>query len=221
MSAAAMSAQPPLGPVQPGQPTPEPALQGPRSRSELFWSFTALSLQGFGGVQAVAQNELVERRRWLTREEFLGEWAVAQVMPGPNIINLSLMLGDRYFGLRGALSAMAGMVVFPLMVVLLLAALFSSVGELAAVQGALRGMGAVIIGLIAVNAGKLMETLRQNPLGLAGCWAFILPTFVAMAWMRLPLVWVMMVLGGIAWFWAWRQLGKMEELRHSGSDGAP
>ena len=44
---------------------------------------------------AVVQRELVENKRWLTREEFVEDWAVAQVMPGPNVVNLSLMLGDR------------------------------------------------------------------------------------------------------------------------------
>ena len=77
----------------------------PRSLSDLFFSFTVLALQGFGGVLAVVQRELVEKKRWLTREEFVEDWAVAQIMPGPNVVNLSLMIGDRYFGLRGALAA--------------------------------------------------------------------------------------------------------------------
>ena len=75
----------------------------PETLGALFWSFTWLALQGFGGVLAIVQRELVERRRWLTREQFVEDWAVAQVLPGPNIVNLSLMLGDRFFGgARGA-----------------------------------------------------------------------------------------------------------------------
>src|SRR6476659_8753393 len=81
----------------------------PRSLSDLFFSFTILALQGFGGVLAVVQRELVEKKRWMTREEFVEEWAVAQIMPGPNVVNLSLMIGDRYFGFRGAMTALAGM----------------------------------------------------------------------------------------------------------------
>ena len=135
----------------------------PRSPADLFWSFSAMALQGFGGVMAVAQNELVERRRWMTREEFIGDWAVAQVLPGPNMVNLSLMMGDRCFGLRGALAAMAGMLTFPSMLVLLLAALYSSVGSMPEVQGALRGMGAVIVSLIAVNAVKLAGDATKYP----------------------------------------------------------
>jgi chromate transporter len=92
--------------------------------SDLFWSFTRLALQGFGGVLAVVQREMVEKKRWMTREQFVEDWAVAQVMPGPNVVNLSLMIGGRHFGLPGALAALAGMLAAPLVVVLLLAALY-------------------------------------------------------------------------------------------------
>jgi len=94
---------------------PRPA---PQSPLDLFLSFTVLALQGFGGVLAVVQRELVEKKRWLTREEFVEDWAVAQVMPGPNVINLSLMIGARSFGFVGAMAALAGMLVVPLVVVL-------------------------------------------------------------------------------------------------------
>src|SRR6476620_6589766 len=102
-------------------PSPSPDRPQPHSLSDLFFSFTFLALQGFGGVLAVVQLELVERKRWLTREEFIEDWAVAQIMPGPNVVNLSMMIGSRYFGLPGALAALAGMLVFPLIVVLLMA----------------------------------------------------------------------------------------------------
>ena len=79
----------------------------PRSVRELFLAFSWLALQGFGGVLAVAQRELVEKKRWLTREEFTQEWAVAQIMPGPNVINMAIVLGGRHFGWRGALASVA------------------------------------------------------------------------------------------------------------------
>src|SRR6476661_11061538 len=97
----------------------------PKSLSDLFFSFTLLALQGFGGVLAVVQRELVERKRWMTREEFVEEWAVAQIMPGPNVVNLSMMIGSRYFGLPGAMAALAGMLSAPLVVVLLLGFAYS------------------------------------------------------------------------------------------------
>lgn len=81
----------------------------PNSLGDLFITLTVLALQGFGGVLAVVQHELVVRKRWLTQEEFIEEWAVAQVLPGPNVVNLCLILGSRYFGWRGAAVALAGM----------------------------------------------------------------------------------------------------------------
>src|SRR5215216_5993015 len=100
-------------------PPADPAEDHPRpkSLSDLFVSFTLLALQGFGGVLAVVQRELVEKKRWMTREEFVEDWAVAQIMPGPNVVNLALMIGSRYFGLPGAMSALAGILTFPLLVV--------------------------------------------------------------------------------------------------------
>src|SRR6478672_5723973 len=116
---------------------PAPDRPQPKSLSDLFLSFTILALQGFGGVLAVVQRELVEKKRWMTREEFVEEWAVAQIMPGPNVVNLSMMIGDRYFGLRGALVALAGMLTVPLLVVLCLAVVYGHFAGNPHVAGAL------------------------------------------------------------------------------------
>ncbi len=194
----------------PPNPNANPATAPrPETLSALFWSFTWLALQGFGGVLAIVQRELVERRRWLTREQFVEDWAVAQVLPGPNIVNLSLMLGDRFFGLRGALVAMAGILCFPLLVVLLLATLYASVQTLPVAQGALRGMGAVAAGLITATGIKLVPALKQNVVGTLVSAASIAITIVAIAWLRLPLAWVLLGLGGLTCAWAYWQLGRL------------
>src|SRR4249920_2871478 len=91
-------------------------LAQPSSRKELFVAFTLLALQGFGGVLAIAQRVLCEERRWLTREEFVEILAVGQVLPGPNVCNVALMVGDRFFGGRGAFAALAGMITVPLII---------------------------------------------------------------------------------------------------------
>jgi chromate transporter len=179
----------------------------PQSRTDLFISFSILALQGFGGVLAVVQRELVEKKQWLTRDEFLEDWAVAQILPGPNVVNLSLMIGDRYFGFSGALAALAGMLAFPLLIVLALAALMGGVADAPAVQGALRGMGAVAAGLIAATGIKLIAALKGNPMGLAVCWGLAVLSFVAIALLRLPLVAVLFGVGSFACIWAYRQLG--------------
>jgi len=188
-------------------------LPRPKTLGALFWSFTGLALQGFGGVLAIVQRELVERRRWLTREEFVEDWAVAQVLPGPNVVNLSLMLGDRFFGLRGALVAMAGILCFPLLGVLLLATLYASVQTLPVAQGALRGMGAVAAGLITATGLKLLPALKQNVVGTLVSIGSIAITIIAIAWLRLPLAWVLLGLGGLTCAWAYRQLGRVPSAR--------
>ena len=187
-----------------------PALARPASRRALFWAFTALALQGFGGVLAIVQRDLVERKRWMTREQFVDDWSVAQILPGANVINLSLMIGDRYFGWTGAAAAVAGMLVAPLLVLLVVVVLFSTVAQTELAQGALRGMGAVAAGLIIATGMKLLGALVKNPMGLWVCAALAALTFVAVALLRWPLVWVLLVLGSAACLWSYHLLGKAD-----------
>ena len=180
----------------------------PLSLNQLFWAFTWLSLQGFGGVLAVVQRELVDKRRWLSREEFVEEWAVAQVLPGANVVNLSLMLGDRYFGWRGGLTALAGLLAFPLLMVLVVAVVFAGVSDLPQVQGALRGMSAVAAGMIAAVGLKLLPSLKTNVLPTLLQWAMIAITFIAIAVLHVRLLWVLLSVGGLAALWAYRLLDR-------------
>ena len=176
----------------------------PRSALDLARVFNRMALQGFGGVLAVAQIELVERTGWLTRDEFVEALSVAQVLPGPNVCNLALMVGDRFFGWRGAFAALLGMMLLPLAIVLALAAAYEPWAHLPAVSGALRGMGAVAAGLVIATALKLALALKASPLGVPLCAAFGGLTFGAIALARLPLAGVVCGLGllaiGVAWW---------------------
>jgi chromate transporter len=193
-------------------PQPAAARPAPSSKTDLFFSFSWLALQGFGGVLAVVQRELVDKKKWLTSEEFVEDWAVAQILPGPNVVNLSLMLGDRYFGLRGALAGVAGMLCFPLILVLLVAAAFAGVADTPQAQGALRGMGAVAAGLVGGAGLRLISALKSNVMGLGVCIALVLATFVAIAIARIPLAWVLLGIGGLGCVWAYVCLGKLAGL---------
>jgi chromate transporter len=173
---------------------------------------TWLALQGFGGVLAVVQRVLVDEKGWLTNEEFIEDWAVAQILPGPNVVNLALMIGDRYFGLRGGLAALAGILTFPLFVVLIIAALFASVADMPMAQGALKGMGAVSAGLIAAVGLRLITALKTNVMSAGVCISLAAITFIAIAVLRMPLVWVLLGLGGVATLWAYRQLGQVAQI---------
>jgi chromate transporter len=187
-------------------PPLDPATPGPRSLSDLFLTFNRMALQGFGGVLAIAQHELVERKRWLTREQFVEMLAVSQVLPGPNVVNLSLMIGDRHFGLRGAFAALAGMLLVPLLIVLALAALYAEFARVPMVAGALRGMGAVAAGLVIATGLKLLTTLSRNPLGVRLGAAFAALMFAAIALLHWPLAWTLLGLGSVACALAWRRL---------------
>jgi chromate transporter len=195
--------------MHPPLPSAASATDRPRPQSprDLFLSFTWLALQGFGGVLAVVQREVVEKKQWLTPDEFLEDWAVAQVLPGPNVINLALMIGDRHFGLRGAMAALAGMLTVPLAVILVLAVLYAHYAGNPQVAGALRGMGAVAGGLIAATGVKLIPPLRSHPLGFTICLVTVALVFAAIALARIPLGWVLLAVGGIACAWTW---GKIE-----------
>ena len=155
----------------------------------------------------MVQRVIVEQKQWLTRDEFVEDWAVAQILPGPNVVNLSMMIGGRAFGLRGALVALAGMLTFPMLVVLVLAALYTGVSDSPLVQGALRGMGAVAAGLITATGLKLIGALNNNVMGKLVCWGLAGLTFVAIALLHLPLAYVLLSIGGVACCWAYRMLG--------------
>jgi chromate transporter len=190
----------PLTPDE-GEPVRRPASLG-----EVFTVFNRLSMQGFGGVLPIAQRELVERERWLTRDEFLELLVICQVLPGPNIVTMAMMVGDRYFGLRGVLTALAGMLTVPTAIVLVLAALYAEFANLPVVSGALRGMGAVAAGLVLSTAFKLGDGLRRNILGLPLGLALGALTFLLIAVLRLPLVAVLATLGPLSVALAWWKL---------------
>jgi len=178
----------------------------PASPGEVFRVFTRIAMQGFGGVLPIVQRELVERERWLTREQFLELLAVAQVLPGPNVVNLSLMFGDRAFGLRGGLAALAGMLLAPWCVVLVLTVAYAHYAQHPVVAGALRGMGAVAAGLIFSTGLKLLPALRRNVLGATTAFALAALMFACIALLRVPLFWMLAGLGGLACAATWRRL---------------
>ena len=184
----------------------------PTSNADLFFSFNWLALQGFGGVLAVVQRELVEKKKWLTLEEFVEDWSVAQILPGPNVINLAIMIGGKYFGWRGALSALVGLLLVPTVLVLFIASAIAGVADSQAMQGTLRGMGAVSAGLIMATGIKMLPALKTNPMGFFACSLLAIGTFLAVAIFRLPLAWVLLTLGPIASLWAWRCIRKKESV---------
>ena len=190
--------------LQPEVESTEIQAPAPRSLIDLFVAFTSLALHGFGGVLPWAQRPLVERRRWLSMEEFTELLAFGQLLPGPNIINLAIIVGDRYFGWRGSVVSVAGLVLMPAVLVLAVGTIYSQVAELALVQKALSGMAAVAAGLVIATALKLAWAQRERWRWLA----FGLASFVGLALLRLPLAQVLLVLVPVATWLAWRKEGR-------------
>jgi chromate transporter len=186
-------------------PVVRPRPSGPR---DLFIAFTVLALQGFGGVLAVTQRYLCDEKRWLTRAEFLETLSLGQLLPGPNVCNVALMVGDRFYGWRGAAAALGGMMLAPLVLVLVLTALYANFSSLPVVAGALKGMGAVAAGMIVGTALRLGSGLRTSPMGMPACVVLGLATFVLIAWLRLPLLMVLLGVGIPACVYAWWRIGR-------------
>ncbi len=194
-------------------PAPEAAdapLRRPAGCGELFRAFNRLALQGFGGVLPVAHRTLVEQERWLSPQQFVELLTLGQVLPGPNIINMAIVIGDRFFGWRGALAACAGLLLVPMFIVLGLAIAYQQQAAHPAVAGALRGMGAVAAGLVIATGVKLARTVRGNPLGLPVCALIGISTFALVGALRWPMVWVVLGLGGLGMALAWRRIRAAE-----------
>ncbi len=178
----------------------------PQSLKEIFWRFSWLALQGFGGVFPVAKRELVEKHQWLTQEEFIEDWAVAQVMPGPNVVNLGLIIGNRYFGLKGGLVALLGLITFPLIILLILIFFYSNINQNPAVIGALKGMAAVAAGLIAGTSINLASTFKVHPLKQPLCWAIVGVCFIAVTYFKLSLIFALVIFGISSMYLTYRKL---------------
>lgn len=183
-----------------------PSSAQPKSLGELFNTFSMLAIQGFGGVLAFIERELVQKKKWMTREEFVEEWAIARTMPGPPALNLCIMVGARYFGWRGALVSLAGMFMFPTMIILTLAIAYAQFGNQPQVVDALRGMGAVAAGMIGATGIKLLSALKTNPLGVKVCAALAILSFVGIAILQWRLLYILIVLGGIGYVLAFIKL---------------
>ncbi|MHB8529691.1 MAG: chromate transporter [Caulobacteraceae bacterium] len=162
----------------------------------LFVAFLLIALSGFGGVLPFARRILVEERRWLTEEGFNETLALCQSLPGPNVVNLSIVVGSRFAGPRGALAALVGLVGAPMLIVMAAGALWERFGAAPKLAQAVEALGAAAAGLVAATAVKMAAPLiRRRPLVAAPA---IVVAFAAVGLLRLPLPWVLAVLAPIS-----------------------
>ena len=157
----------------------------PPAERELFITFLTIGLSGFGGVLPWARRVLVERKGWMSPEEFNETLSLCQSLPGPNVVNLSVVVGGRSAGALGAVSALLGLVAAPVAIVLVLAALYARFGETGRIPGAITALGAAAAGLVWATAAKMAQPLvTKRPVS---CSATIALAFMAIVLLRLPL----------------------------------
>lgn len=169
---------------------------------DLYVAFMQISLSGFGGAINWAHQALVTQRRWMNDEDFAETLSLCQFLPGPNIVNFAMCLGQRQHGLSGSLAALAGVFSVPLLIFVLLGLLYSEFGQIAFIHGFLSGISAAAAGFIITIGVRLAQPHRRRPLSMI----FGLAAFVGVGMLRFPLLDVMLVLAplsvAIAW---WRQ----------------
>jgi len=180
--------------------TPVPAGDTARvTLGELYRGFFYAGARGFGGAMPWARRMLVEERRWLTAQEFTDVFSLCNFLPGPNIVNVSVVVGARFAGPRGSVAAFTGLLTVPLAVVLALAALYTRFGHLPGIDALLRGVGAAAAGMVLATGFKMAEPLARTPRVLG----FLLGTFAAIALLRWPLVPVLFALAPLSVLAAW------------------
>jgi chromate transporter len=187
-----------------GEPRMDPAATPPPpprvAAGALAWGFCRVGLSGFGGVLPFARRMLVEQRGWLTEQEFNEVLSLAQFLPGPNIVNVAVIVGRRFAGPVGAIAASFGLMLMPLVIVVALAAAFARFAELEAVRGACSGVSAAASGLVFSVGIKMARPIlgKRWPIAIA------VGVFAAIGLLRLPLLWVLVVLAPVSLGFAWR-----------------
>lgn len=166
--------------------------------TELFICFSKIGMSGFGGVLPWARRTLVERDKVLSSEEFSAILGICQIVPGPNIVNLAVCIGSRFAGPMGALAAVLGLTLGPICIVMLLALFYTHYSYMESIQGILRGISAVGVGLIASTGIKMLRDELRFPAMLL----VVVVTVIAASYYQLGLGWVVLIASPLAWILA-------------------
>jgi chromate transporter len=163
----------------------------PPSLLELFVAFAQVSFAGFGGVLVFARRAIVDQHRWMTAEEFNETFALCHFLPGPNIVNLTMVFGSRFRGIPGGLAAFAGLLGPPAVLMTILAALYARFGQADALRHLLAGVSCAAVGLLVSFVFRMMMPLirKRDPFALM----VLAAVFIAIGVLRLPLAAVLLV----------------------------
>jgi len=162
----------------------------PPTLGELFIEFAKMSLAGFGGVLVWARRSIVEQHRWMTADQFNEAFAICHLLPGANIVNLSIVFGGRFRGIPGSIAAFLGLVLPPALILTGVGILYAHVGNLAVLQRTLAGIACAAVGLFISIIIRMMIPLlqRRNPIEIV----LMAAVFVAVGLMRVPLALVLL-----------------------------
>jgi chromate transporter len=155
--------------------------------------FAAISSTSFGGGQKASIRQQVVKQGWMDKDAFLEGLELAQVLPGPNILNLAIFCGQRARGVPGAIAAFLGASIPPLLIVLIAGALYFKYSENPFVRGGLRGCAVGALGLTVANALELSWDERNDWIKLV----LLALTAVVVSLFKMPLLLVLVVFGGI------------------------
>lgn len=172
------------------QSTPRPSLL------DLYLCFQGIALRSFGGVLPWTRRALVEERQWLSAEEFNDLLGLCQFLPGPNVGNLTIVVGSRFQGIPGAIAALLGLTAIPVAIVIGLGALYQQYGQIPVVRGIIDGTAAAAAGLIGGMALKMAKPLQTSH-SLRGL-LFLALSFIGVGILRWPLAEVMLVLAPLS-----------------------
>jgi chromate transporter len=194
-----VSTEPPAA-NPPTSPLPEPQ-SAPPTLSELFIAFATISLSGFGGVLAWSRRMMVEERKWLTPEQFNETYALCAMLPGGNILNFSVIFGQRFRGAPGSLVAIAGLMGPPLLLIMIVGALYAHYGDLPVFRRMLTAVASAAAGLMMATAVKMAQPLFRG--GKITAPLIVLATFVSIGILHwsMPLVLIVIVPISIAVAW--------------------
>jgi chromate transporter len=178
----------------PSPPAPIP------THAELFLAFFHITLMGFGGALMWTRRMFVERKGWMTAEEFNDLYALCQFLPGPNIVNLAAVFGSRMRGPSGAVAAWSGFLALPFVVMLAAGLLYQRYGDVELVRRVLSGIAPAAAGLLIATAVKMAAPMFR---GFGPAPLVMLVTAFAIGLMRWPLLLVLLVMApvsiGLAW----------------------
>jgi chromate transporter len=167
------------------------------SLSQLTRVFALTGIVSIGGGRAAFFYEaLVVRRRWLRTDEFVQDYTLAQLLPGPTASNLAITLGHRLAGVQGALWALLAILVPGLVVLIVLAAIYFSRGLTPTVTSLMHGMAAAVVGLLIVTSVRMMRPVLVDARAIVVAAA----TFAAVGPMRLNTAAVLVVVAVVSLF---------------------